>query len=85
MYAQGRGIFTEAWIDNLSGFAKEAFENMLSYNVSKTEAVLYLTNEIEIVCASYELQCCICDTDYIGYSRECDKAMNEGKECLRLV
>ena len=81
MYARKGGTFVDAWIGNLSGFAKEAFHQMLSYNVSRTEAFLYLTNEIEIVRASYELQCCICDTDYIGYIRECDKVLSEGREC----
>lgn len=53
-------------------FAHEAIESMLSYNVSKMEAYLYLTNKIDLMETSYELQCCIFDVDPIQYIRECD-------------
>jgi hypothetical protein len=57
----------------LLSFAKEAISSMLSYNVQREEAYLYLTNQLPIMKASYELQCCIFDEDPIEYIRECDK------------
>lgn len=53
----------------LRSFAHEAIQSMLSYNVEKLEAYFYLTNEIDLCDGSYELQCCIYDTDPIGYER----------------
>ena len=61
--------------EELRSFAHEAIQDMLSYNVQKVEAYLYLTNKLLIMNASYELQCCIFDQDPIGYIRECDKLM----------
>lgn len=61
----------------LMTFAHEAIQEMLSYNVERYEAYLYLTNQLTIMKASYELQCCIFDQDPIGYTRECDKAQTE--------
>lgn len=55
-------------------FGHEAISSMLSYNVDKYEAYLYLTNQLDLVHASYELQCCIFDEDPITYIRECDRA-----------
>jgi len=57
---------------SLLSFAHEAIQSMLSYNVSKNEAYMYLTNEIGLMESSYELQCCIFDVDPIQYIRECD-------------
>lgn len=54
-------------------FAHEAIMDMLSYNVSKEEAYCYLTNKLNLMDASYELQCCIYDVDPIDYIRECNK------------
>lgn len=53
-------------------FAHEAIQSMLSYNVSKIEAYMYLTNKVDLMDTSYELQCCIFDVDPIQYIRECD-------------
>ena len=64
----------------LLSFASEAIADMLSYNVDKYEAYLYLTNAVEITNCSYELQCCIFDQDPIEYIRECDKKQKKG-EC----
>lgn len=61
-------------------FAGEAIKAMLSYNVHRHEAYLYLTNQLEIMHSSYELQCCIFDQDPIEYIRECDKAQAR-QEC----
>ena len=61
----------------LLNFAHEAIQKMLSYNVHRHEAYLYLTNALNIIDASYELQCCIFDTDPIEYIRECDKHRRE--------
>ena len=63
--------------EELIGFAHEAIQMMLSYNVNKYEAYLYLTNEIHLMNTSYELQCCIFDQDPIEYIRICDKAQEE--------
>jgi hypothetical protein len=57
--------------DELMGFAKEALDKMLSYNVDKSEAYRYLTNQITLFECSYELQCCIFDVDPIEYVRVC--------------
>jgi hypothetical protein len=57
----------------LRAFAHEAIMDMLSYNVTKLEAYLYLTNKLNLMDSSYELQCCIFDVDPIEYIRECDK------------
>lgn len=57
----------------LISFAHEALASMLSYNVGKLEAYLYLTNQIDLMHSSYELQCCIFDNDPIEYTRECDR------------
>lgn len=62
----------------LLSFAQEAIKEMLSYNVHRYEAYLYLTNKLKIMDSSYELQCCIFDQDPVEYIRECDKA----QECL---
>lgn len=59
--------------EELKGFAKEAIADMLLYNVSKFEAGLYLTNQIELQNCSYELQCCIYDQDPTEYIRVCDR------------
>lgn len=56
----------------LRSFAHEAIQSMLSYNVSKIEAYMYLTNKVNLMDTSYELQCCIFDVDPIQYIRECD-------------
>ena len=56
----------------LRSFAHEAIQLMLSYNVSKMEAYLYLTNQIELMDGSYELHCCIFEQDTVQYMRECD-------------
>ena len=58
--------------EELLGFAHEAIMMMLSYNVEKNEAYLYLTNKLLLVNSSYELQCCIFDQDPIEYVRNCD-------------
>lgn len=63
--------------EELRGFAHEAIQTMLSYNVHRLEAYAYLTNQLEIMQSSYELQCCIFDQDPILYIRECDKALKE--------
>ena len=63
--------------NELMTFGHEAITLMLSYNVEKMEAYLYLTNGINIMGCSYELQCCIFDQDPIEYIRECDKAQQE--------
>ena len=65
--------------EELRGFAHEAIQMMLSYNVNRYEAYLYLTNALKIMDSSYELQCCIFDLDPIEYIRECDKVA--AKEC----
>lgn len=65
--------------EELRSFAHEAIQSMLSYNVQKIEAYMYLTNKLPIMQSSYELQCCIFDQDPIEYIRECDKAR---KECV---
>jgi hypothetical protein len=57
----------------LLSFAHEAISSMLSYNVDKNEAYLYLTNKLSLMNGSYELQCCIFDEDPITYIRECDR------------
>ena len=57
----------------LVNFAHEAIAVMLSYNVDKFEAYLYLTNEVDLMHTSYELQCCIYEQDPVLYMRECDK------------
>lgn len=57
----------------LISFAHEALTSMLSYNVDRWEAYLYLTNQIDLMNTSYELQCCIFDNDPIEYIRECDR------------
>lgn len=59
--------------EDLRSFAHEAIQGMLSYNVSKDEAYMYLTNKINLMDSSYELQCCIFDVDPIQYIRECDE------------
>jgi hypothetical protein len=59
--------------EELRTFAHEAIMHMLSYNVAKMEAYMYLTNEIELMDGSYELQCCIFDNDPIEYIRECKR------------
>jgi hypothetical protein len=64
----------------LVNFAHEAIMTMLSYNVDKFEAYLYLTNKIDLMVSSYELQCCIFDLDPIQYIRECDK-LKKNKIC----
>ena len=61
----------------LIGFAHEAIQVMLSYNVKKLEAYAYLTNKIHLMNCSYELQCCIFDQDPIEYIRVCDQAQKE--------
>lgn len=58
--------------EELRTFAHDAIQHMLSWNVEKFEAYLYLTNKIELMDASYELQCCIFDNDPILYIRECE-------------
>lgn len=63
--------------DQLIAFGHEAIAVMLSYNVHRYEAYLYLTNKLPIMQSSYELQCCIFDQDPIEYIRECDKAQQE--------
>ena len=65
--------------EELRSFAHAAIQEMLSYNVQKYEAYLYLTNALEIMDSSYELQCCIYDLDPILYIRECDKILQECK------
>jgi len=65
--------------EELRSFAHEAIQEMLSYNVQKLEAYMYLTNKLPIMQSSYELQCCIFDLDPIEYIRECDKVA--AKEC----
>ena len=67
--------------EELIGFAKEAIQVMLSYNVHRYEAYAYLTNKIHLMNTSYELQCCIFDQDPIEYIRVCDKAQEEGMIC----
>lgn len=57
----------------LRTFAHEAVLHMLSYNVAKLEAYMYLTNQVELMDTSYELQCCIFDNDPIEYNRQCKK------------
>lgn len=59
--------------EELKQFAHEAIMSMLSFNVSKEEAYNYLTNKINLMQCSYELQCCIFYEDPILYIRECDK------------
>lgn len=66
----------------LRTFAHEAILKMLSYNVEKLEAYAYLTNQLKLMDASYELQCCIFDLDPIEYIRECDKLIAERGYCL---
>jgi hypothetical protein len=66
--------------EELLSFAKEAIAEMLSYNVHRYEAYLYLTNQLEIINASYELQCCIFDQDPIEYIRKCDQACELAKK-----
>jgi len=63
--------------EDLRSIAHGAILDMLSYNVSKKEAYKYLTNQIDIIKGSYELQCCIYDLDPILYIRECDKVLKE--------
>jgi hypothetical protein len=53
--------------EDLRSFAHDAIQDMLSYNVEKYEAFLYITNEIDLCDATYELQCCIFDNDPVGY------------------
>ena len=65
--------------EELLTFAHEAIMDMLSYNVEKLEAYEYLTNKIHLMNCSYELQCCIFDTDPIEYIRVCDKVTDEIK------
>jgi hypothetical protein len=60
----------------LISFAHEALAAMLSYNVDRWEAYLYLTNKINLMDSSYELQCCIFDNDPVEYIRECDRVRN---------
>lgn len=60
--------------EELLSFAHEAISVMLSYNVDKREAYEYLTNKIDLIHSSYELQCCIFDQDPISYNRECTVA-----------
>jgi hypothetical protein len=55
--------------EELRSFAHEAIQCLLSYNVERFEAFLYLTNRLELCMASYELQCAIFDQDSIGYIR----------------
>jgi len=66
----------------LKNFAHEAIIDMLSYNVDKFEAYLYLTNKLNLMDASYELQCCIFDVDPTEYIRECDKLTLERGCCF---
>lgn len=61
--------------EDLKSFADEVVDTMLSYNVSRTEAYLYLTNQIDLMDGSYELHCCVFDLDPIQYIRECDLRM----------
>jgi hypothetical protein len=68
--------------EELRTFAHEAIMHMLSYNVQKLEAYLYLTNKLKLMDASYELQCCIFDVDPIEYIRECNKLALERGYCL---
>jgi hypothetical protein len=56
----------------LKTFAHESIMMMLSYNVSKKEAYLYLTNKLDLMNSSYELQCCIYDLDPLLYIRACE-------------
>lgn len=56
----------------LQGLAHEAISCMLSYNVSKLEAYLYLTNKVDLMDCSYELHCCVFEEDRPQYLRECD-------------
>jgi hypothetical protein len=64
--------------DELLAFAHEAIASMLSYNVKRKEAYAYLTNKVDLMHTSYELQCCIFDVDPLEYIRECDK-LNQNK------
>jgi hypothetical protein len=64
--------------DELLALAHETISIVLSYNVSKEEAYLYITNQVELMKSSYELQCCIYDIDPITYFRECDKITKKG-------
>jgi hypothetical protein len=59
--------------EELKVFAHQAIISMLSFNVSKEEAYKYLTNKIDLMHCSYELQCCIFYEDPIEYIRQCDK------------
>lgn len=68
--------------EELRNFAHEAIQDMLSYNVGRWEAYLYLTNKIELMDASYELQCCIFDNDPILYIRECEKLALQRGYCV---
>lgn len=65
--------------EELLGFAKEALQVMLSYNVHRYEAYAYLTNRLHLMNTSYELQCCIFDQDPIEYIRVCDAVTDEMK------
>lgn len=67
---------------DLIDFAHEAIADMLSYNVEKLEAYMYLTNKLKLMDSSYELQCCIFDVDPIQYIRECNQQTID-RSCIR--
>lgn len=67
---------------DLIDFAHEAITDMLSYNVEKLEAYMYLTNQLKLMDSSYELQCCIFDVDPIQYIRECNQQTID-RSCAR--
>lgn len=62
---------------SLRTFAHEAIQKMLSYNVTRYEAYLYLSNKLGLMESSYELQCCIYDLDPILYIRSCKINQNK--------
>lgn len=69
--------------EELVEFAHEAILDMLSYNVDRYEAYAYLTNKKHLMNCSYELQCCIFDSDPIEYMRACDEAKRLRREFLK--
>lgn len=67
--------------EELRNFAHEAIQEMLSYNVHRYEAYMYLTNQLNIMDCSYELQCCIFDQDPLWYIRECNQLTISRASC----
>ena len=71
--------------EELLVFAHEAIMSMLSYKVDNREAYLYLTNKLDLMDGSYELQCCIFEEDPLTYIRECERLEKMKKDKKRKI